>query len=70
MITSEQKKLLARVNAICSDDGCAEKAGAALAEMLLLRRDRVHRDRWPTTWGTKTNTGLARSVFAMLAQLK
>lgn len=39
--------------------------GATLAENLKLRRDKEHRDRWQTGWGTKTNLGLALTVRRM-----
>lgn len=38
------------------------KRGAILRECLLLRRTREHRDRVNTTWGTKTDLGLFRTV--------
>ena len=50
------------------DDAFADRVGAKLAEMLKLRKDPEHRDRWQTTWGTKTNAGLARSVFRLLIE--
>jgi hypothetical protein len=40
--------------------------GALLAEVLKLRRDREHPDRWQTTWGTKTDLGLFRIVERIL----
>jgi hypothetical protein len=42
--------------------------GAKLAELLRLKRDPDHRDRWQTSWGSKTNAGLARSVIATIAE--
>lgn len=44
------------------DDETAERIGAELAVALRLKRDPEHKDRWMTTWGTKTNKGLARSI--------
>ena len=43
-------------------DEPAERIGAYLAAALHLKRDPEHADRWRTTWGTKTNQGLARTV--------
>lgn len=36
--------------------------GALLARVLKLKRDREHKDRWQTDWGTKTDLGLFRTV--------
>jgi hypothetical protein len=36
--------------------------GLELAQILGLRRDCDHEDRWRTGWGTKTNLGLFRTV--------
>ncbi len=36
--------------------------GALLAHVLKLRKDSEHKDRWQTTWGTKTDLGLFRTV--------
>lgn len=42
----------------------ADAMGRVLAETLKLKRDPEHKDRWQTTWGSKTNAGLARTVLA------
>lgn len=44
----------------------AEKLGAEIAGIFKLRRDSEHKDRWQTTWGSKTNKGIARSVVALV----
>lgn len=35
-----------------------DRIGGQLAALLQLRRDREHKDRYQTTWGTKTNIGV------------
>lgn len=40
------------------DSEAAAQAGEAIAEALHLRRDQEHKDRWRTTWGSKTSLGL------------
>lgn len=63
-----------------SPDGCREdcpacederphEAGGELAAALHLQRDREHKDRWQTAWGTKTNAGLVRTLREMLARI-
>lgn len=59
---------MAEVDMVCDDDERADKLGAKLAEMLHLRRDSEHKDRWQTTWGSKTNAGLARSILRVLQE--
>lgn len=45
----------------------ADRIGAVLALGLRLRRDPLHRDRWTTAWGSKTNAGLARIVARVMS---
>jgi hypothetical protein len=42
--------------------------GKAIAECLKLKHDREHKDRYPTTWGTKTDCGLALTVLRILSE--
>lgn len=35
-----------------------DRIGQQIAALLDLKRDREHRDRYATTWGTKTNQGI------------
>lgn len=42
------------------------KFGEEVAEMLMLRKDKEHQDRWQTTWGSKTNVGLARCIIRVV----
>jgi len=42
------------------------RRGALLAQVLKLRRDREHSDRWQTQWGTKTDLGLFRICERMV----
>lgn len=53
---------------ISLDDETAERIGALLSEALLLRRDRDHKDRWMTGWGSKTNQGIARTVLRFIVE--
>ena len=62
MQTQQNMRRIVILDAIEHDDATAEQLGAKLAEVLKLRCDPDHSDRWQTTWGTKTNIGLARSV--------
>lgn len=69
MLDTKDTQLLAAANAIRTRDDEAERIGQALAKSLRLRRDPEHRDRWQTSWGSKTNIGLARTIIAQLAEL-
>lgn len=40
--------------------------GRYLAEVLQLRHDRDHPDRYPTTWGTKTDVGLYNTIYRII----
>ncbi len=40
--------------------------GGQLASDLSLKRDREHKDRFVTAWGTKTALGLYRTIYAMM----
>lgn len=66
MNSREDCNLMAAANRIREDDVEADRIGAMFADVLNLKRDREHRDRWRTDWGTKTNTGLARTILAVL----
>lgn len=49
-------------------DETSNAIGAEIAEMLNLKHSREHKDRWQTSVGTKTNQGLARTIFGVFAQ--
>ena len=66
MNSREDCNLIAAANRIREDDVEADHIGAMLAEVLHCKRDREHKDRWRTYWGTKTNIGLARTIVAVL----
>jgi hypothetical protein len=51
---------------IAEDEAFTEKLGEKLASVLRLRRDPEHRDRWQTSFGSKTNQGLASTVIQLL----
>lgn len=65
MRTEERPNRLARINV---DDALADHIGRTIGDVLKLRRDRDDKTRWATTWGNKTNAGLARSVLRMLLE--
>jgi hypothetical protein len=44
--------------------------GALIAEVLQLRRNPREQDRWSTTWGTKTDLGLFRTVKRLIEEGK
>lgn len=44
--------------------------GLRIATILKLRRDHEHKDRWQTTWGTKTNLGLFRSFVRIVDEIQ
>lgn len=69
MDSREDLHLKSTAYAIRTNEASARVAGAKLAEFLKLRRDPEHRDRWQTSWGTKTDMGLASSVLAFMEQL-
>jgi hypothetical protein len=48
------------------DDVAAALAGAAIAEILRLRRDPEQPDRYLTTWGNKTPLGIFRTLERMI----
>lgn len=58
----------ARAVRIDEDDTEAARIGAKLAEVLKLRRDPADRSRWLTTWGNRTDAGLARTVLRLLSE--
>lgn len=51
------------------DDRTASEIGEKLAAFLRLRRDSEHRDRWQTSYGSKTDKGLARALFYFLGNV-
>lgn len=55
-----------RLSAIEHSDSAAAECGKQLADVLHLRRAAGHKDRWFTTWGTKTDAGLARTALRIL----
>jgi hypothetical protein len=57
---------LQQLETALSIQSTADEIGAMLAEALNLKRDKEHKDRWVTDWGTKTNAGLARTVFSLM----
>ena len=58
--------LMAAANRIRTDDAEAARIGAMFAEVLNCKRDKEHKDRWRTDWGTKTDIGLARTILSAL----
>jgi len=40
--------------------------GKLIAEVLKLRRDREHADRWQTAWGSKTDLGVFNIVLGII----
>ena len=48
------------------DDDEKIRRGAELADVLHLRRDPKHKDRWLTTWGNKTDLGLYLTVLRII----
>jgi len=52
-----------------SDEAFTEALGARLAEVLKLRRDPNHADRWDICDGNVTNKGLARRIVRILEEI-
>ena len=50
------------------DDKRANAIGETLAVLLNLKKDKEHKDRWSTAWGSKTNAGLARSIYRVFEE--
>lgn len=67
MANTVDRNLQAAANRIRTDDAEAGRIGAMLAEVLHCKRDRGHKDRWVTGWGTKTNIGLSRTILSALS---
>lgn len=44
--------------------------GKRLAKALKLGRDKDHRDRWATEWGSKTNKGLVLTLIEMVNRIE
>lgn len=59
----ELKQAAAALDAAVSDDEMAARVGQQIAEVLKLRK---REGRYQTTWGTKTDRGLARMVVRMI----
>lgn len=36
--------------------------GELFAKLLKMKKNKEHKDRWDTAWGTKTNLGLYRTI--------
>ena len=53
-----------------ADEVFTEALGARLAEVLKLRRDPNHADRWDICDGNVTNKGLARRIIGILEEAK
>lgn len=66
MQTKQNLELIGLADAIRDDDEQAAHTGRIIATALRLKRDSVHRDRWSTNWGSKTDAGLARTVLAQM----
>jgi hypothetical protein len=47
-----------------------DKAGAELAKSLGLKKSKEFKDRWVTTWGTKTNQGLYLTLKEMMGRVE
>lgn len=50
------------------DNAFTNELGGKLADILKLRRDPDHKNRWQTMDGNKTNIGLARTVIRILEE--
>ena len=46
-----------------------DRAGGELAKALGLKKSKEFKDRWVTTWGTKTNQGVYRTVKEMMEKV-
>jgi len=46
------------------------KIGKALAEMLKLRKDKSHKDRYSTTWGSKTCIGIFNTIARLGQEIR
>ena len=46
-----------------------DKIGMTIATILQLRRDREHKTRWQTTWGSKTNIGIYNTIMGISEQI-
>ena len=67
MITNDK---LVEIEQALGNDVLAEAIGQKLAKMLHLRKSKSFTDavpRFQTSWGSKTNIGLARSVMRLIA---
>ena len=66
MNSAEDCYLKTVAHQIRTDDKAADRIGAMFAAVLNCKRDKEHKDRWITDWGTKTNIGLARTILSTL----
>jgi hypothetical protein len=57
-----------RLAQVAADDAYANKIGAQLAEALGVKRDTQHPEGWATTYGWKTDAGLARTALRILME--
>lgn len=64
----DNERLVATAQRIRNDDETAFIIGEKIANLLYLKKDKEHSDRWPTTGGTKTNQGLARTVLRIMEE--
>lgn len=46
------------------------KRGALLAEVLGLKRDKINKAHWATTWGSKTDLGLLKTIKRIIEEGK
>lgn len=66
LLTQEQFAIKETATLIHNDEKFANKAGQKLVEMLALKRSPTNKNRWKTSWGDKTDAGLARSIITIL----
>lgn len=49
-------------------DEADARLGRELAQVLAMKRDKEHPDRWQTAWGSKTDAGLSRTIRNLITQ--
>lgn len=47
-----------------------DKIGKAIADILMLRKDKDHKDRYQTTWGNKTAIGIFNTVLRIAEDIQ
>ena len=67
MNSSEDCKLIGTAYYIRNDDVEADRIGKHIAQILGLQKDR--KGLWKTTYGTKTNIGLAKTILTILEEV-